>query len=178
MLRTQARIFLLCSILMTGSLLAAPEPDTTSRTLDYDTVLSSQSVIQGFSDLVNHAPADFEMGAFVTRDAGGQFKVIPWPVSGQFRGSQWKGPIPRNVIAVAHTHPHNWFVASRQDLAEARRTGLPIFIVTRMGISVADPASGRNLLLVKGRWWQASVLLSSENPETANDSSSAGEEPN
>jgi hypothetical protein len=62
--------------------------------------------------------------------------------------------IPGNVIALVHTHPPNADKKpSPGDVDTARRSGLPVYVLTRWYIYAVDPASGAIVPLIEGRNW-------------------------
>lgn len=121
-------------------------------TFDYAALVEKQEIRRFFADMVARPLRDLEVAVFIVQNDDGTIAFIPWPVSGEFRGARWDEPVPPNVIAIAHTHPNQWFRASPEDLEQACRTGLPIFILSRRAISVADPSSQRNIVLETSGW--------------------------
>lgn len=88
------------------------------------------------------ADDDYERAAFVIRDRDGALRLIEWPFRREFRRARWDGAAPTGTIAIVHTHPRALPMPSRGDHAEARRIGLPIYVLTRSGVSVANAESG------------------------------------
>lgn len=121
-------------------------------TFDYAGMIERPEIRRFFADMVARSLRDLEVAVFIVQNEDGTIAFIPWPVSGEFRGARWEGPIPANVIAIAHTHPNQWFRASPEDIEQARRTGLPIFVLSRRAISIADPSSQRNIVLASSSW--------------------------
>jgi hypothetical protein len=80
---------------------------------------------------------DEERAAFLVRRDDGTVALHHWPKSG-FRSARWKGQLPAGVIGVMHTHPVRLPRPSGQDIAEARRLGLPFYVVSRRQLCVAD----------------------------------------
>lgn len=135
---------------------AAASPEM--QVLDYAKLVSQPEVVRYFSEMLRQAlgaGGGREEAAFVIRDGSGAIVFHPWPRSGKSKVASWRGPVPEGVIAIAHTHPSNWWsAATAHDLAEARRTRLPIFILTRAKICVADPATGKNVVVVDSARWR------------------------
>lgn len=78
-----------------------------------------------------------ERAAFVIRSPGGDLEFVLWP-GGSFFSSRWNGPTPEGVVAVMHTHPAGRPAPSAADRAEAKRVGLPFYVVSRAALCVAD----------------------------------------
>lgn len=82
---------------------------------------------------------DYERAAFIIRGADGELSLVNWPEDHLFRRARWTGQIPENVVAVIHTHPLRFPLPSVNDIAESKRIGLPIYVVTRLSLCRADP---------------------------------------
>jgi hypothetical protein len=129
----------------------------TMASLDYAELVNRSEVLRFFSQMTDRAAGTFEEAAFILRMEDGSLLFAPWPRSRTFRGARWRGSIPANVIAIAHTHPFDFtgLSSSSHDVLEARRINLPIFIVMRGRISVADPKTGQHLVLLRGERWRS-----------------------
>lgn len=80
-----------------------------------------------------------ERAAFlIARDDGG-FDCMIWPRTNGYQSAQWEGAVPKNAVAIAHTHPRSLPEPSTHDFAEADRIGLPVYVVTHLGVNVASP---------------------------------------
>ena len=88
------------------------------------------------------ADDEYERAAFVVRGDDGALRLIEWPFRREFRRARWEGAAPEGTIAIVHTHPRELPRPSMGDHAEARRIGLPIYVLTRGGVSVAHPQTG------------------------------------
>jgi len=76
-----------------------------------------------------------ERAAFLlARDDGG-YDCAMWPRSNGYHSAHWDGPIPERAVAIAHTHPRHKPLPSVQDAAEAKRLGMPIYVVTPSGVT-------------------------------------------
>jgi len=95
-------------------------------------MLENREVTEHLAELVKSAGncrrAD-EVAAFVVLDEG-HFRLVMWPRTNLARAKQWGGSIPVGTVAIAHTHPFDCPRPSAQDRAEARRLGIPMFVVT------------------------------------------------
>ena len=81
----------------------------------------------------------YERGAFLVLEKDG-LSMMEWPFERNYRETSWRGPIPRGVAAVIHTHPNEYPRPSTRDRIEARRIGLPVFVATRARVCVVTPA--------------------------------------
>lgn len=95
--------------------------------------------------------SDRETAAFLVRD-GDSLRCFAWPVSTRFRAQHYKGAIPRGTIGVVHTHPDDAPFPSSQDIAEARRIGIGIIVLTRRRITMADSDGVVVELVHDGGW--------------------------
>ncbi|HEX7828447.1 MAG TPA: Mov34/MPN/PAD-1 family protein [Thermoanaerobaculia bacterium] len=104
--------------------------------------LTRRQMMPIFSDLyeASHTAAkDTERALFLTRDDAGNLDYKLWPATQQRRKASYRGPVPPNTVAIAHTHPHGMPKPSQHDINEAARTGLPIYVITRTSIARVDP---------------------------------------
>lgn len=78
-----------------------------------------------------------ERAGFLLRERDGGLTFAPWNVS-NFARASYQGAIPANAIALVHTHPSSHSpLPSARDVAEARRLGMPVVVVSRDGVTVA-----------------------------------------
>ncbi|HEY8181594.1 MAG TPA: Mov34/MPN/PAD-1 family protein [Thermoanaerobaculia bacterium] len=104
--------------------------------------LAGAADIEGLAaELRKHASADedFEQAAFIVRQPDGNLSLLNWPSSHFFRKASWSGPVPPEAIGIIHTHPLRMPLPSQIDRVEATRTGLRIYVVTRVQLCWVDP---------------------------------------
>jgi hypothetical protein len=94
-----------------------------------------------------------ELAAFVLRDESGAFTLLPWGDDRGALGTSYRGVMPPNVFAIVHTHPRGRLLPSVGDLKEAQRLKIPICVLTRQAIWVADPDSVEPLRLLNDATW-------------------------
>jgi proteasome lid subunit RPN8/RPN11 len=82
---------------------------------------------------------ELEHGAFIVAGENGEPRLVHWVSRLAFREARWRGPLPDGVLAVIHTHPHKSPLPSSQDALEARRLGMPFYVVSRSSLSVVGP---------------------------------------
>lgn len=123
------RIALLCIV----ALSMRAEPDTVA--------LSDTTIARLVHQVLSRVGTfdDVEHAAFVVMGKEGTPELVYWPSRRRFREAHWEGPLPAGLVAVIHTHPYRRPLPSRQDLYEARRLGIPFYIVSRSSLSVAGP---------------------------------------
>jgi hypothetical protein len=116
------------------------------RAMDYAilalTVWLGGADIDGLAaELRKHASAeeDFEQAAFIIRHPDDSLSMMDWPSGHFFRKASWSGPVPSGTIAIIHTHPLRMPRPSQIDMIEATRTGLTIYVVTRVQLCAAEP---------------------------------------
>lgn len=114
-----------------------------------------------FAALLNRAsylPPKHEAAAFMVRASDHDVRCVAWPVPVRAREATYRGVIPFGTIAIAHTHPD--FAArtpSFEDVELARKSGLPVYVVTRGEIWIAEGVTG-NVSRVEGRGgWSGGV---------------------
>lgn len=91
-----------------------------------------------------------EAAAFVVGNEKGRLMLVRWPASGEPDTVFWVGPLPSGVVAIVHTHP-NWNpLPSNIDMRTARRSRLPVYVVTRTEIS--RTTGGSPEIVVRGEW--------------------------
>jgi hypothetical protein len=91
-----------------------------------------------------------EIATFIVRDERGRLSTVRWPPDDLPHGARWEGPLPRNVVAVAHTHP-NWLPEpSRIDARTARDKRLAVYVVTRT--KIVKTTGGRAETVIAGEW--------------------------
>ena len=98
----------------------------------------------------NFGQSDYEHGAFIVRDDSGQLRLRVWKFDRELMMASYRGPIPSDVVAITHTHPNPRPMPSDDDLLVARKTGLPVYVLTRMMISVTDGRHTR--VVLNGDW--------------------------
>lgn len=92
-----------------------------------------------------------ERGAFVVRNREGLVYFVAWPPSRIPHMLFWRGRIPEGTIAIVHTHaPPLSGVVSKHDAETARRTGIPVYILTPHRIV---KTTGDATVVVKKRKW-------------------------
>jgi proteasome lid subunit RPN8/RPN11 len=93
-----------------------------------------------------------ERAAFVVlRD--GALRMIPWRSGGRAHAS-FRGSIPEDCIAIAHTHPEASMDPSKGDIAVARRLGMPVLVITPAALSVAERDGSTRRIFRSIGWWQ------------------------
>ena len=126
-----------------------------------DDHVSNAETLKSFADLVieaNYGLAETERAAFIVRTSEGRYALDLWPASHSIRKSVWKGPLPANAVAIVHTHPQGMPLPSSGDRQEARRLGIPIYVLARSSIYRVDPSGGDNVrLIAQSDWWKPHI---------------------
>src|SRR4029077_20927872 len=92
----------------------------------------------------------YEHGAVIVRDASGQLHLRSWKFDREFLTAHYRGAIPSGVVAITHTHLNELPMPSDGDQWLARTTGVPVFVLTRMLITVTDGYCNR--VVRSGDW--------------------------
>jgi len=79
-----------------------------------------------------------EVAAFIVRDANGAIASELWPHTANRRSEHFNGVVPAGTVAIAHTHPIFAERPSSGDIDQARKIGLPIYVITRWALYVVD----------------------------------------
>ena len=123
-----------------------------SRPTPHSALLSNATVRECFSSML--AATRFgangeEAGAFLIEDERG-LTCQRWPERGRRRVT-WRGPLPRGVMAIAHTHPGNAPLPSRHDREEAERLRIPFIVVSSYRVT-AILEDGSTVVLGEPGW--------------------------
>jgi proteasome lid subunit RPN8/RPN11 len=97
-----------------------------------------------------------EVAAFIVQDGNGVTSSVLWPHTANVRSERYRGAIPAGTVAIAHTHPLYAERPSRGDIEQAKKIGLPIYVITRWNLYVVDPSSGASIALIKNKNWTRS----------------------
>jgi proteasome lid subunit RPN8/RPN11 len=94
-----------------------------------------------------------EVAAFVVRRDDGSLNIVMWPHSANFRSERYEGAVPAGTVAIAHTHPPQADQRpSRGDIEQAKKIGMPIYVVTRWNLWVADAHGDVHELVARTDW--------------------------
>jgi hypothetical protein len=129
-----------------GSLVFQPGP----------AALRDKAVVDCFAHLLRDAKlgsVDTERAAFLVLEPEG-IRCVDWPVTNDFRSARWSGPRPAGVVAVAHTHPDRFPYPSKEDIDQAERTSIPIFVLTPRMIHVIHADRRAEILARTADWAQ------------------------
>jgi len=97
-----------------------------------------------------------EVAAFLVRDGNGVVSLVMWPHTANRRSEHFEGTVPPGTVAIAHTHPIFAERPSHGDIEQARKIGLPIYVITRWNLYVVD-AAGTVIPLIAQRNWTRST---------------------
>lgn len=87
-----------------------------------------------------------EIAAFLVLAGDGSLRLSRWPSNATSYRETFNGTRPPGTVGLVHTHPPEWYRPSTGDIDEARRHGLPNYVISRR-IRVVDPESGRSFEL-------------------------------
>lgn len=93
-----------------------------------------------------------ERAAFLTLSGQG-CECLLWPRTRAFQKESFTGELPKDLVAIAHTHPNATPTPSRGDHALANALGVPVIVVTNRSVIAAMPGSPRMEILVSGTLW-------------------------
>jgi proteasome lid subunit RPN8/RPN11 len=91
-----------------------------------------------------------EQGAFVVRTKEGHLYFVTWPPSEEMDRLRWHGSFPKGTVAIVHTHPSWIRDASKLDILAARRSRIPVYVITRTMIS--KTTGDGSVVVVEGDW--------------------------
>ena len=81
----------------------------------------------------------YERAEFIIANPDGTLTCSEWPADHGYQAEHFKGAIPKNTIAIAHTHPVQFPRPSYQDGEEANRLRIPIYTLTIRGVYKSVP---------------------------------------
>jgi hypothetical protein len=116
------------------ALILLPEPE-----LAHDRVV--QSIFTAVLKEGRYGFGHAEAAAFIVRCRGGGIGYIAWPANGEPDAARWEGAIPAGTLAIVHTHPNALPLPSSIDAATARRTHVPVYVVTVAAVAKTDGIS-------------------------------------
>jgi proteasome lid subunit RPN8/RPN11 len=93
-----------------------------------------------------------EVAAFLVRDANGVIASVMWPHTANRRSEHYDGVVPAGTVAIAHTHPTFAERPSHGDIEQAKKIGLPIYVITRWNLYVVDATGAVIPLIVQENW--------------------------
>lgn len=82
-----------------------------------------------------------ERAAFLVGGDSETVECLLWPRGAGFQRATYRGSVPANLIAIAHTHPNAQPLPSAVDHELADRIGVPVLVVTRRGVLAAMPGN-------------------------------------
>jgi hypothetical protein len=104
--------------------------------------------------------SEVEHTAFIVQGDDGTIGFVAWPDAGEPNNCRWMGAFPKNVIAIAHTHP-NWLPApSFIDVRTALRSNVPVYVITRAHI--AKTMNGSTTMVMDGDWKPGAVCRTAD----------------
>lgn len=84
-------------------------------------------------------PDGVERAAWIIRNRDGYQMFQKWPNTGERSKIFLKGSIPRNVLAVIHTHPvHKDSKPSAADISFAKRIKIDVYVVSADGLWMSN----------------------------------------
>jgi len=134
-------------------ILALLNPPFDFRTADNPALLG---ILRALAIRGAYTTNDMEVAAFVIRNSDGELACLPWPHTASVRAAHYQGAIPPGTVAVAHTHPRQFERPSSGDIEQAKRIGLPIYVISRWYLYVIDPSSGASITLITQKNWMRS----------------------
>jgi len=93
-----------------------------------------------------------ERAAFIVDRGDGIIQCVLWPATYERERATFTGAVPQGTVAIIHTHPGNSPWPSNNDMALARRLGIPVYAMTPLMVTKAAPDDDVPLLVHKGRW--------------------------
>ena len=139
------RVFLLFLFTACASQQMPARYDSPVVAYPVNAMMQSREVADGFDNLIRMAGygkrSDERAGFLVL--VNGHIQLQEWPANNRYHAAEWNGSIPAGTVALAHTHPQQYPDASVQDRSEAKRLGIPIFVLTPQSVVMIDPRDGK-----------------------------------
>jgi hypothetical protein len=84
-------------------------------------------------------PDGVERAAWIIGDGNGYQMFQKWPNTGDRSKIFFEGPMPRNVLAVVHTHPaHKDSKPSTVDVSFGKRTRINVYVISEDGLWMSN----------------------------------------
>jgi hypothetical protein len=120
--------------IIVAAFLLTPKPE-----LAHDRVV--QSIFAALWKEGHYGFGHAEAAAFIVRCRGGGIGFVAWHASDEPDSARWEGAIPSGTVAIVHTHPNYLPLPSSIDAATARRTHVPVYVVTSAVVTRTDGIS-------------------------------------
>lgn len=75
---------------------------------------------------------------------------VTWPPGEEGDKLRWHRRFPKGTVAIVHTHPAWVKEPSRLDVRAARRSGIPVYVVTKTRIS--KTTGDVSVVVAEGEW--------------------------
>lgn len=153
-----SRRLVLILLVLCGVMETRAQERAHSGRFDLREALEDDRVLGLFADLAWNATrrgGSVEAAAFLIADPERGMECRIWPHSAAKRRESFRGVIPPGTVAIVHTHPNGIPRPSRADVAEAKRIGLPIYVLSRIDIWAVNSADGAEVPLVERKNWIA-----------------------
>lgn len=98
---------------------------------------------------------ELEIAAFVVR-RGDHFDCLIWPPTFGSYSATFRGIRPEGTVAIVHTHPRWANEPSSDDIALAQRVALPVYVLTRLNVTVAT-VDGKMSWVVASHYWSGTT---------------------
>lgn len=99
--------------------------------------------------------SQFEHAAFALYTDDGHVIFARWPVTKAKCRAAYRKSVPPNAFAIVHTHPNSRPLPSWDDDDTARRLGMPVYVVTRVGVA---RTTGDKVSFVQAGNWRAKTF--------------------
>jgi hypothetical protein len=140
---------LCCFILIVFSRVARSDSQTSPTTISPD-LLAIFFELWRDSRYGRH-PDKIEESVWILKKPSGDYSSIRWPATGKKNAQFWKGPVPQEVVALAHTHTIRADPKpSKKDIAVATRLKIPFYTISEKGIWVVHHGKVKKVL--GGEW--------------------------
>ena len=122
-----------------------------------DAIYESASGHDCFVDLLKKSAwglsGPWERAAFVVINNDGTYGCIEWPNLHSYQAEGFYGIVPKNAVAIVHTHPVQFQRPSPHDDEEATRLDLPIYTITIRGVYKSLPGEEHAVVITNRQAW-------------------------
>ena len=120
-------------------------------------MVTDAALLRDLRDMVARADAlggcKAEVAAFLVRRSDGGLALVAWPGGCEALQKKFRGVVPPRTVAIVHTHPGNRKNPSPGDIDQAMRLKMPICVLTRYGVWMADPHLGKPVAILDDPAW-------------------------
>jgi proteasome lid subunit RPN8/RPN11 len=119
----------------------------------YDSAVGHRCLVELLRKSAWGLGGPFERAEFIIANPDGTVTCDEWPSNHGYQAEHYTGAIPKNAIAIVHTHPVQYPRPSAQDEEEASKLGIPVYTLTIRAVYKSLPAQKQPELVTDRQSW-------------------------